>query len=632
MLDAQRRPLGRWRVFALAHGRTLPLAMALLGLSGCLAHQEPSREWLVYAREVPVARVTLAGTSRGNVVDLAVRGGTAEVTLRHQGQATLTLVQSPPGMKVALRAVDVRALARGDFDAVEREVEVAPPGHDDDTAREVLQGTADEELAHALQSERGRRAVARLYSALTDGSIWDDERAQARRVLTAYAQRIGPERLARAVEDEGTKVIPLRGFGATVASPVSLRVELAGDGLDVFVNTKVYAYPEAKTLPLDWLRLHVGYDEVVGVRLYDEGGATRFAPALYLLEVAHQDARRTLLKCGEAFTFGVTLGAGGAVAAAGGRVATALLWCDRAAVALGAVTSVVDEHRAWILEKYGERGARFLRYSDGLSTLVAFYAVGRLATAAPKVLVGLRNAYREMRALKAALSAEDQATLELLGRTTEEALAVVERGADVIPIERARAKPPALQMEPLQIRATGTDGKLVPVGEGQPRPGPVASAGEGGRTKPLRASPPSSVGARATGGRGGGRGGGTEAAAPASAESEITTALMRLRLSEQQARQAAQSAAKNGVVDEVEALVNSPGFKNPENLPKFLNDWNAAEEDVRFDPRSTHPLKGGDRNAVRAAFPDRDRLRGVDRIFITTDRGTFQFDPPFPLH
>src|SRR6185369_14598879 len=44
------------------------------------------------------------------------------------------------------------------------------------------------------------------------------------------------------------------------------------------------------------------------------------------------------------------------------------------------------------------------------------------------------------------------------------------------------------------------------------------------------------------------------------------------------ARQAAQFAARNGVAEKVEALVNSRGFKNPENLPKFLNDWNAAEE------------------------------------------------------
>ena len=90
MFDAQRVPLLPWLAFA-----------PLLWLSGCLAHQEPSREWLVYVREVPVARVTLAGASHGNVVDVAVRGDTAEVTLRHRGQATVNPVQAP-GMKMAL--------------------------------------------------------------------------------------------------------------------------------------------------------------------------------------------------------------------------------------------------------------------------------------------------------------------------------------------------------------------------------------------------------------------------------------------------------------------------------------------------------------------------------------------------
>lgn len=90
MLDAHRGPLGWCPVLAPARVRALSLAVALLWLSGCLAHQEPSRDWLVYAREVPVARVTLAGASHGNVVDVAVRGDTAEVTLRHRGRATVT--------------------------------------------------------------------------------------------------------------------------------------------------------------------------------------------------------------------------------------------------------------------------------------------------------------------------------------------------------------------------------------------------------------------------------------------------------------------------------------------------------------------------------------------------------------
>jgi len=285
----------------------------------------------------------------------------------------------------------------------------------------------------------------------------------------------------------------------------------------------------------------------------------------------------------------------------------------------------------------------------------------------------------------------------------------VERGADVIPIERAKARQPSLQMEEVEIRATGTEGKLVPVGEGPSRPRTAASAGEGGGNKPLRATPPSSAGTRATSGRGGG----TVAAAAASAESEIVAALVRHGLSEQQARAVASSAAKNGVVEKVQALVTSPGYKNPENLSGFLSEWKAggregkvqaledavarlqkghrvalegggadvvdytareaiqhkrifgrerelkdvlgeaAEQlrgkkgevppesfkkviDVRFDLQSTHPLKGGGRNALRAAFPDRDELKGVDRILITTERSPngrpFEFDPPFPLH
>jgi len=270
-------------------------------------------------------------------------------------------------------------------------------------------------------------------------------------------------------------------------------------------------------------------------------------------------------------------------------------------------------------------------------------------------------------------------------------------------------------MEEVEIRATGTEGKLVPVGEGPARPRTVASAGEGGGNEPLRATPPSPAETRAAGGRGRG----TVAAAAASAESDIATALMRRGLSEQQARAAAQLAVRRGVVrrgvvEKVQALVESPGYRNPENLQKFLNDWKingsegkvqalddamarlekghavalegggadvvdytareaiqhkrifgegktalrddlaeAARQlrgvkgesppegfkriiDVRFDPKSNHPLRGGDRNAVRAAFADRGDLKGVDRIRITTGKspngGSFEFDPPFPNH
>jgi len=54
--------------------------------------------------------------------------------------------------------------------------------------------------------------------------------------------------------------------------------------------------------------------------------------------------------------------------------------------------------------------------------------------------------------------------------------------------------------------------------------------------------------------------------------------------------------------------------------------------DIRFDERSTSPLRAADRNMLRAEFATRDELAGVDRVQITTDRGTYVFEPPFPIH
>lgn len=52
--------------------------------------------------------------------------------------------------------------------------------------------------------------------------------------------------------------------------------------------------------------------------------------------------------------------------------------------------------------------------------------------------------------------------------------------------------------------------------------------------------------------------------------------------------------------------------------------------DIRFDARSASPMRSADKNMLRAAFPRRKALEHVDRIQITTDRGTFVFEPPFP--
>lgn len=284
--------------------RLLPICVSMLLLSGCVGRRDTSRAWLVYVREVPVARVTLASASQGNVVDVAVRGGTADVTLRHSGPAKLERLHEPPGLKVALHEVDVRALAQGRYGDVERALEEASPAGADDLALALLRATTDPELARVAEREDGRRALARLYGEITSGSVWDDEREQAQRILGLWAQRLGPERFARAIEDDRTKIFPVRKSGMTLAYPTSPTVRLGADGLEVSFTTNVYQYEEWRTLQGMYPR--VAFDEIVGVKLYDAGGVLRFVPALFLLEVSNAGERHTLLKCGEMAALGLT--------------------------------------------------------------------------------------------------------------------------------------------------------------------------------------------------------------------------------------------------------------------------------------------------------------------------------------
>lgn len=450
------------------------------------------------SRGVPLAQVTLASDSPGNVVNVEMEGGTAEVTLGHTGPVKLEAVPASAGLKVKLHQFDLRALALERYSDVQQALNEASWNGRDDLAEAVLKATSDEELARVPKSRDGQWALARLCEEVTSGYVSDEEHKQAQRVLRAWAQHVGLERFSRAVEDKRTKVFPVRKSGPTVRAPVSPAVRASPDGLKVSLSSKVAEYPEWQALKET--HFHIPYDEVVGVRLYDAGGAVRYVPALFLVEVSNAEERNTLQKCGEMFALGLTLGLGGG-AGAGGAAASTLAWCDRAAVGLGLLLSVVDDHRGEILERYGEEGARFLQATDVLASLVAFYGLGRVAVALPRAVQGLRQAYLGMKASKAALSS-DEVLLGRIGHGVDELLDQAEKaskGGEVIPIERARKPnlPPAVEEQPL--RATGTDVRLVPLGQQSAGPRAVASPGGGKPPTPLSPAAPSLQGTRPAG-------------------------------------------------------------------------------------------------------------------------------------
>lgn len=572
--------------------------------SGCVttSGSRAVRTWELYVREIPVAEVQVEGNSQGNVVNVSVSGDTASVTLRHRGTATLRPFSDAqvPGLRLVFYDEDWRTnrelprlraeqlvplLERGRYDDVQKALDHAPQGASG-PSRELME-VAPALMAKALESEPGRRLLDRLYHEL----ISDNELLAAQKVLVLKAQRIAPERWVHAALDPNTKVFPIRKMGFTVPESAPIGAWRRADGgIDVWYPSRVPRdFPDAQGLPLSGGEIRLGEDEVVCVKLYDLGGTLRCGPALILLQYAHEVNAKLVWDWANLAMLVVPLGTG-ALAGKGAGAAGALAWFDRAAITLGVVFAVLDEHRGWLIEKFGARGKAFLRYADIVQSAVALYGLARIATAVPSLFSALGTEHQRLqqaiRSSGETLSAEEIQGLQDIDGEMQKLLREVEQlrnegGAEIILIEsarRLREKPPAaepmpaIQEEPL--RATGTDGRLVPISEEWGETGAVASTGEGGPKKPLTAAPPASQSVRAgSGGRSPWR------AAPLSTgEAEVASALMSRGIPELQAQAIARRATELRVLEQIGELARNSRYRNPEGLRDFLDRWNRQNE------------------------------------------------------
>lgn len=296
---------------------------------------------------------------------------------------------------------------------------------------------------------------------------------------------------------------------------------------------------EFSTLP--GLDLELAPDAVVGVKLYDEGGRIVFAPAAYLLQVSNGGDLAVALKMMEAMGLGFGLGAEVLSAGIEARLlARVLVACDRAALGLGVVASIVNEHRGWILSRFGEQGRSFLRVVDGVNSVVAFYGIARLAMAAPKLVLQLRGSFGNVLSKAKSIDGwtpEETQALQRVREPMEQLLRELDEiqasqgpgasgatqtpaGAKVIPLDSARkpgttpesaARPVAVPDEqPLAM--TGTGDRVAPIRRqvGQGSGGPVASVERGpdNGVEP-RMAPPSSHTGPAASSNGGNRPAGT---------------------------------------------------------------------------------------------------------------------------
>jgi hypothetical protein len=331
----------------------------------------------------------------------------------------------------------------------------------DDVALEFMRALPDSALLAFAGDAGGRALLDRLFDELTSGKV-DDEKTQADRILSAKPLRTTPAEFDAAALAGTIKIFPFRLPGITVVNPAPIRATIAGnDRIRVKLLVTTFGVTEfkkeTKTLPLEVALsgLLLPSDEIVGVRFYDLGGQVQFMKALRLVELSNQNDQEHIEKFLEVSAVAATLGAG-ALGAAGvrtsfaarglvslgleGATATRLvLAADRAAFALGVLSSVLREHRGFFIARFGAQGSAFVRAVDVVNGAVALFGLARVAIESPRAFLALRDAYRRLRGvadpIKGALDPNEKAALDAVTANADELL----KGADEI---QAAAKPP----------------------------------------------------------------------------------------------------------------------------------------------------------------------------------------------
>ncbi|HEY0733610.1 MAG TPA: hypothetical protein VGD69_01785 [Herpetosiphonaceae bacterium] len=316
----------------------------------------------------------------------------------------------------------LRCMLAGDDAVVEHVLDALDDSDRDDVAYALCHAATDQNLDAITAHEQGRVLLNRLYDEMTAGYASGEESREADRLLQAKA-RLGT---AAAFEQAilQPKIFPFRLPGLTVLEDAPLSAERRANGM-IWAHQPVRVLAadrfrrETSTLPLDVFTsgLELPANEIVGVKMYDLGGEVHYRPALYLIHLAHRTDATIMAKMGEAATYGLSLGAGSIV----GWTSRAIVWADRAAAAAGLLTSVIREHRGWIVERFSESGRTFLSWIDRVTSAVALYGGVRAIVGMVQMINALRVAYGEWKAMRQvmSLSADEGRTADRIAHNAE---------------------------------------------------------------------------------------------------------------------------------------------------------------------------------------------------------------------
>ncbi|MBC7358733.1 MAG: DUF4157 domain-containing protein [Desulfacinum sp.] len=319
----------------------------------------------------------------------------------------------------------------------------------DDVAYELVLAATETQLAHLAESMTSRRFLQRLFDELTSGSVSAEEQQQADRILQATAREtVSVSEFEAARWSPRTKIFPFRLPGFTVLHDAPIEARRVRGGVWARSVVRVLGTDEFRaetaTLPVEYFigGIILPETEVIGVRLYDQGGIVHYTTPLFLIQLANATNQQVLEKILEAAGIGLTLGTG-ALAGLGveaSMAARVLLWADRAAFALGTVTSVLREHRGWVIEHFG---SEFMDAVDWVHSAAAIYGLARVVLEAPRLIQGLRDSYRTFReaarSRSTGFSRAQQATIQEVIENTDTLMGQIDN------IEEARPRSTAAQ-------------------------------------------------------------------------------------------------------------------------------------------------------------------------------------------
>jgi hypothetical protein len=353
----------------------------------------------------------------------------------------------------------------GDFPFVQEAFDALGSSDRDDVAYEFCVAATYAEIQAMTASAAGRAVIDRLFDELTTGSKDADEQREADRLLKVKAARMTPEEFGTAIRT--AKIFPFRLPGFTVYDSAPISAERRPGGrIRVHMPTRVLGTAmfraDTGTLPADTFinGIELPETEIVGVRMYDLGGAVAYRPALFLVELSNETSTTVLSKMVEAIGIGLTLGAGSLVGLGveATMAARVLLWADRAAFVLGTLTSVIKEHRGEILAHFGDTGREFLRYVDFVQSATAIYGFARVALSLGQLVNGLRIAYGNLRS--AAKATKDGGTGGVTGELTRSTDELLRQADGIQGAKVAATAPPTTAPRP--GAAVGGPARLLP--------------------------------------------------------------------------------------------------------------------------------------------------------------------------